>query len=175
MVTLPKRNLKNILFIYRVFLSFAVIALLSIFFPQILGNGKAGLLFFLHEESHLSYIFSLFLAKSLAIYLVIYSGAKGGKIAPSMMLGGACGLLLASFSNHFLGFDISPVLAIIIGASLFLGIINDMFLAAPLFLIEITGQSLTTLIPILVASLTAFLLQKYLQQRLLIIPKKVRS
>ena len=154
---LPKADAKSLWFIPKVLIAFSLIAGLSIFFPEILGNGKAGLLFFLHEEPHLSYISCLLVAKAVAIYLVFASGAKGGKIAPSMMLGSASSLLLASFSQHFFSLPLSPTLAIIIGASLFLGIINKMPLTAPLFLLEITGQSLTIIVPLAVASLGAYI------------------
>lgn len=74
-----------------------------------------------------------------------------------MMLGSASSLLLASFSQHFFSLPLSPTLAIIIGASLFLGIINKMPLTAPLFLLEITGQSLTIIVPLAVTSLGAYI------------------
>ncbi|WP_444811668.1 chloride channel protein [Streptococcus canis] len=160
---LPKPDAKSQWFIPKVFLAFSIIAGLSIFFPEILGNGKAGLLFFLHEEPHPSYISWLLVAKAVAIYLVFASGAKGGKIAPSMMLGGASSLLLASLSQHFFSLPLSTTLAIMIGAALFLGIVNKMPLVAPLFLVEITGQSLLTLIPLAIASLAAHIGYHYCQ------------
>lgn len=77
---LPKADAKSQWFIPKVLIAFSLIAGLSIFFPEILGNGKAGLLFFLHEEPHLSYISWLLVAKAVAISLVFASGAKGGKL-----------------------------------------------------------------------------------------------
>ncbi|SUO66058.1 chloride channel protein [Streptococcus pyogenes] len=150
---LPKADAKSQWFIPKVLIAFSLIAGLSIFFPEILGNGKAGLLFFLHEEPHLSYISWLLVAKAVAISLVFASGAKGGKIAPSMMLGGASGLLLAILSQYLIPLSLSNTLAIMVGATIFLGVINKIPLAAPVFLVEITGQSLLMIIPLALANL----------------------
>ncbi len=159
----PKAKPKSRWFILRVLGAFGFSACLSLYFPEILGNGKAGLLLLLHHDVSLSYTAFLLLSKAAAVYAVFASGAKGGKIAPSMMLGGASGLLLASLSNQ-LGYLTVPLpLAIVIGATLFLGIINQIPLTAPLFLIEITGQPLISLVPLAIVVLTSYLSQQLFQ------------
>ncbi|HEL0571460.1 TPA: chloride channel protein [Streptococcus equi subsp. zooepidemicus] len=159
----PKAKPKSRWFIPRVLGAFGFSACLSLYFPEILGNGKAGLLLLLHHDVSLSYTAFLLLSKAAAVYAVFASGAKGGKIAPSMMLGGASGLLLASLSNQLGYLSVPLPLAIVIGATLFLGIINQIPLTAPLFLIEITGQPLISLLPLAIVVLTSYLSQQLFQ------------
>lgn len=159
----PKAKPKSRWFIPRVLGAFGFSACLSLYFPEILGNGKAGLLLLLHHDVSLSYTAFLLLSKAAAVYAVFASGAKGGKIAPSMMLGGASGLLLASLSNQLGYLSVPLPLAIVIGATLFLGIINQIPLTAPFFLIEITGQPLISLVPLAIVVLTSYLSQQLFQ------------
>lgn len=166
----PKAKPKSRWFIPRVLGAFGFSACLSLYFPEILGNGKAGLLLLLHHDVSLSYTASLLLSKAAAVYAVFASGAKGGKIAPSMMLGGASGLLLASLSNQLGYLSVPLPLAIVIGATLFLGIINQIPLTAPFFLIEITGQPLISLVPLAIVVLTSYLSQQLFQT--ILSPKK---
>lgn len=161
---LPKPNPQKSSFVRNVFLAFVAAAVLSIYFPEIMGNGKAGLLFVFHQNNQFSYIALLLLAKAIAVYLVFASGAKGGKIAPSMMLGGASAFLIATVSNALFDLNLPIPLAIMVGSALFLGIVNSMPLTAPIFLVEITGQSLSTVIPIAIASLVAYLAPKIYRQ-----------
>lgn len=159
----PKAKPKSRWFIPRVLGAFGFSACLSLYFPEILGNGKAGLLLLLHHDVSLSYTAFLLLSKAAAVYAVFASGAKGGKIAPSMMLGGASGLLLASLSNQLGYLSVPLPLAIVIGATLFLGIINQIPLTAPFFLIEITEQPLISLVPLAIVVLTSYLSQQLFQ------------
>ncbi|HEL0239201.1 chloride channel protein [Streptococcus equi] len=159
----PKAKPKSRWFIPHILGAFGFSACLSLYFPEILGNGKAGLLLLLHHDVSLSYTAFLLLSKAAAVYAVFASGAKGGKIAPSMMLGGASGLLLASLSNQLGYLSVPLPLAIVIGATLFLGIINQIPLTAPLFLIEITGQPLISLVPLAIVVLTSYLSQQLFQ------------
>ncbi|QTZ58665.1 Voltage-gated ClC-type chloride channel ClcB [Streptococcus equi subsp. zooepidemicus] len=159
----PKAKPKSRWFIPHILGAFGFSACLSLYFPEILGNGKAGLLLLLHHGVSLSYTAFLLLSKAAAVYAVFASGAKGGKIAPSMMLGGASGLLLASLSNQLGYLSVPLPLAIVIGATLFLGIINQIPLTAPFFLIEITGQPLISLVPLAIVVLTSYLSQQLFQ------------
>ncbi|HEK9954264.1 TPA: chloride channel protein [Streptococcus equi subsp. zooepidemicus] len=159
----PKAKPKSRWFIPHILGAFGFSACLSLYFPEILGNGKAGLLLLLHHDVSLSYTAFLLLSKAAAVYAVFASGAKGGKIAPSMMLGGASGLLLASLSNQLGYLSVPLPLAIVIGATLFLGIINQIPLTAPFFLIEITGQPLISLVPLAIVVLTSYLSQQLFQ------------
>ncbi|WP_138068703.1 chloride channel protein [Streptococcus pseudoporcinus] len=155
----PKRDLTSPTYIYWVISSFVLVAILSIFFPHILGNGKAGLLYFLHAKYDFLYVSGLLSAKAVAVLVTFYAGAFGGRIAPSMMMGGGLGLLAAQAWNSYLP-NISIPFAIVIGADLFLAIINNIPVAAVFFLLEITDQPLWNALPIAIAILSALLCQK---------------
>ncbi|MGT2844084.1 chloride channel protein [Streptococcus hongkongensis] len=155
--SIPKRDPKSKSYLILVPLSFLIVASLSISFPHILGNGKAGLIYYFHQPFSASYSLPLFLAKALAVYLTFYAGAYGGRIAPSMMMGGALGLFTAQLANITFNSHVPIQYAILIGAALFLAMINNIPIAAILFLIEITGQPLLNSIPVCLGMTTAYL------------------
>ena len=65
-----------------------------------------------------------------------------------------------------------PIYAILIGAALFLAIINNIPIAAVLFLLEITGQPLINGIPVAMAMASAYLTIYFLKK---FAPKKSRK
>ncbi|MGT2932980.1 chloride channel protein [Streptococcus catagoni] len=164
LTSIPQRNLKSKKFFLFTLLAFSLVACLSIFYPHILGNGKAGLIYYLHDKFDLSYALGLLLAKGFAVYITFFAGAYGGRIAPSMMMGGGLALLLASFWNKTFHSQIPIQFAIIIGAAIFLAIINKIPLAATLFLIEISGQPLINALPVALAMTVAYLTQAILSK-----------
>nr|WP_306675830.1 chloride channel protein [Streptococcus didelphis] len=89
LLAIPKHQPASFKFIYSTIIAFVIAASISIFFPHILGNGKAGLLYYLHSDFQLSYVSLLLLAKALTVFIIFYAGAYGGRIAPSMMMGEA--------------------------------------------------------------------------------------
>lgn len=169
----PKRNPKAKNYLIFVPLSFILVAFLSLYFPEILGNGKAGLIYYFNQPFKAAYAFPLFLAKALAVYITFYAGAYGGRIAPSMMMGGALGLFGAQLTNSVLHSHIPIQFAILIGAALFLAIINNIPIAASLFLLEITGQPLINGIPVAMAMASAYLTLYFLKKFTIIKSRKV--
>nr|WP_306676049.1 chloride channel protein [Streptococcus didelphis] len=91
--------------------------------------------------------------------------------------GGGLGLLFSQLWNHTFQVKLPIQFAVIIGAALFLALINNIPLAASLFLIEITGQPLINILPIALAILIGFMTQKYLLRinKLLTIRKKQKK
>ncbi|XCY61971.1 chloride channel protein [Streptococcus iniae] len=146
----------------RALFAFLLVGVLSLYFPQILGNGKAGILFILHEKPSFIYALALFLAKAIAVWLVFFSGAYGGKIAPAMMLGGTAALYLQSYgiSAHYQLYHYH--LPLLLEQTVFLGLLNQMPLTAILFLPEITNQPFYNAIPIAIAVLSGLLVYKKL-------------
>lgn len=164
---IPKRSLNEKSFILRALFAFLLVGILSLYFPQILGNGKAGILFILHEKPSLTYALSLFLAKAIAVWLIFFSGAHGGKIAPAMMLGGTAAALFAALWNISSLPTVSIPFAVVIGAAVFLGLLNKMPLTAILFLPEITHQPFYNIIPVALAVLTGLWFYQKLAKNLL--------
>ncbi|XCY71073.1 chloride channel protein [Streptococcus iniae] len=131
-------------------------------FPSNLRKWKGWYPFILHEKPSFIYALALFLAKAIAVWLVFFSGAYGGKIAPAMMLGGTAAALFAVLWNISPLPVVSLPFAIVIGAAVFLGILNQMPLTAILFLPEITNQPFYNAIPIAIAVLSGLLVYKKL-------------
>ena len=102
-------------------LCFAAIGALSIPFPEILGNGKAGNELSFSHQLTVQAAFGLLAAKWLAVLLAVMAGAYGGRITPSMMLGGLTAFIGAWCWN--LVFPPIPLgLAAFIGAAVFFGL-----------------------------------------------------
>lgn len=143
-------------------LAFIFIGLLAIYFPAILGNGKAG-----NQLSFWGLIgwqdsLSLMLIKWLAILLALAAGAYGGLITPSMMLGSTFALT-SVFIWHAVGLPSLPLESTaLIGATAFLAISLNMPLTALVFCLELTRVSPAFLFPMAIATAGAYLTEYYL-------------
>ena len=102
---------------------FALIGIVSVWFPEILGNGKAG------------------------NQLTLAAGAYGGLITPSMMLGSTIAFAAAAAWNTFFP-AMSSESAAVIGAAAFLGVSLKMPLTAIVFILELTYAPAALLMPL---------------------------
>lgn len=158
-----KRDDKRILLMGMA--SFFIIALLAIYFPAILGNGKAGnqLSFWGLIGWHDSLI--LMLVKWFVILLALAAGAYGGLITPSMMLGSTFALT-SVFLWHYIGLPSIPLeSAALIGATAFLAISLNMPITALIFCLELTRVSPAFLFPMIIATTGAYLTMRYLNHK----------
>ncbi len=145
-------------------LAFTIIGALSMWHPEILGNGKAGNQLSFTNAIDWQYGLSLFAAKWLAVILATAAGAYGGHITPSMMLGGMIGLTFAAIWNGI--FLVIPVgMAAFIGATVYLGLAQEMPITAAIFLIEMSRFSPAYLFPICICFATAMPIFIYLQEK----------
>uniref|UniRef100_UPI0018C45B8C chloride channel protein n=1 Tax=Pectinatus frisingensis TaxID=865 RepID=UPI0018C45B8C len=145
-------------------LAFTIIGTLSMWHPEILGNGKAGNQLSFTNAIDWQYGLSLFAAKWLAVILATAAGAYGGHITPSMMLGGMIGLTFAAIWNGI--FLVIPVgMAAFIGATVYLGLAQEMPIMAAIFLIEMSRFSPAYLFPICICFATAMPIFIYLQEK----------
>ena len=146
--------------------AFAMIGVISIWLPEILGNGKAGNELSFADAITWRYALALLMGKWLALLLATRGGAYGGMITPSMMLGSMLALIIASIWNIFLP-EISVVAACIVGATVFLAVQQKMPITAMVFVLEITDVTPQIIMPIMLALLTALPCHKFLQQVLI--------
>lgn len=140
-------------------LAFTVIGIMSMWYPEILGNGKAGNQLSFTYSIDWQYGLSLFGAKWLAVILAILAGAYGGRITPSMMLGGMLGLTSAILWNSVFPM-IQPEVAAFVGAAVFLGLAQKMPITAAILLLEMSRFSPAYLFPVCIcmaASLPVYL------------------
>ncbi|WP_323122827.1 chloride channel protein [Burkholderia alba] len=131
-------------------LNFAIIGLLAIRFPQLLGNGKgpAELSF----ESHLGIgLAAVLLVLKVAITAgSLRAGAEGGLLTPGLANGALLALVLGGLWNLAWP-GTSPGAFAIVGASAFLAASMQMPLTAVVLLLEFTRVNHDFLIPILLA------------------------
>ena len=144
--------------------AFVIIGLLSIYFPAILGNGKAGNQMTFGLMLNGSGSLSLMVVKWIAVLLALAAGAYGGVITPSMMLGSTFALACALGWNHILP-TLSPETAAFIGASAFLGVSTKMPVTAMIFILELSRSSVELLLPLGVCMTGAVMLGYWLEAR----------
>ena len=139
-------------------LGMGVLGLVSIWFPQILGNGKdISQLAFVDQVPAMSLMFLLVL-KPAATLLCMRSGVPGGLFTPSL----AVGALLGGVLGHAWSFvypGVSPGLCAFLGAGAMLAGTTQGPLSTVVLLMELTGGDRSFILPLLLtvgaASLTA--------------------
>ena len=145
-------------------LAFTAIGFMAMWCPEILGNGKAGNQLSFTYSINWQYGVALFGTKWLAVILAITAGAHGGRITPSMMLGGMLGLILAIAWNEFFPI-VAPGMAAFVCAATYLGLAQRMPLTAVIFLLEMSRFSPEYLYPICVCLATSLPVFMYLQEK----------
>ena len=161
---LPKFDRKSPKMAVVAIIVFAFIGLMAVYFPEILGNGKAGNELTFTDSINWTYAAGLFATKWLAVLAALTAGAYGGRITPSMMLGSTSALVLAALWS----ICVSPVslsLAAFVGAVVFLGLAQKMPLTACVFMLEISRFSTELFYPMALAMGTALITQRFLQEK----------
>lgn len=127
-------------------LLFALIGAVSVWFPEILGNGKAGNQLTFGGLTDGGYSLELAAAKWLVVLMALAAGAYGGLITPSMMLGSTVAFSAASAWNLFLP-SMPSESAALVGAAVFLGVSLKMPLTALVFVVELAYAPAALLMP----------------------------
>lgn len=161
---LPKFDRKSPRMILLAVGAFALVGIASMWYPEILGNGKPGNQLTFADLTGWQYAIGLFVTKWGAVLLAMLAGAYGGRITPSMMLGSTMALVLA----HFWSVLVVPVpegAAAFVGAAVFLGLGQKMPLTAGVFLLELSRFSPAYLFPICLCMGTAAVVLMWLRER----------
>lgn len=137
---------------------------LSIWFPQLLGNGKdVTQLAFLGRVAP-GLLFALLLLKPLAILLCLGSGVPGGLFTPSLtvgaMLGGGLGWLWS-----FVWPGVPPGLCALVGGATVLAATTQGPVSSVVLLMEMTGHDRSFILPMLLAVGTATLISRTIEPR----------
>ena len=156
----PRTSKRIVLIAMIVFL---LIGGISIYQPEILGNGKPGNQLTFGEMITWNESVQLFALKWIVVLLALAAGAYGGLITPSMMLGSTLAYALAVGWNLFFP-SISLEAVAIIGACAFLGISLKMPLTSVAFLLELTRSSAEMLMPLSIVMATAVIADKLYQR-----------
>jgi len=141
--------------------AFAVLGAVGLGYPQLFGNGKNMAHDVFLGGGGVGWLLALFILKPLVTALCLGSGASGGLFTPVMstgaVLGGALGLL---WSYAWPG---SPVGAYaMIGAAAMIGASMQAPLAALALVLELTHSGFQLMVPMMVATVTATAITRYL-------------
>jgi len=141
--------------------AFAVLGAVGLGYPQLFGNGKNMAHDVFLGGGGVGLLLTLFILKPLVTALCLGSGASGGLFTPVMstgaVLGGALGLL---WSYAWPG---SPVGAYaMIGAAAMIGASMQAPLAALALVLELTHSGFQLMVPMMVATVTATAITRYL-------------
>lgn len=136
--------------------AFIVVGLMSIPLPWVLGNGRLAASQVLLQHPLLLIAIGLFIAKAIAVYITLRSGAVGGVLTPGFALGALAGFIIGTIIHPLM-----PTLPLsdfaLLGSASFL----STSMAAPLFAvivtIEFTGQTSSAYLALFLAAATAYL------------------
>lgn len=145
--------------------AFTLIGVMAMYFPEILGNGKAGNELTFTNDITWTYALGLFGAKWVAVLLALAAGAYGGRITPSMMLGSTLAIVFGTIWSIAVA-PISLGMAAFIGAVAFLGLAQKMPMTSCVFMLELSRFSVEMLFPIALTMGTALMVDQIIQSKL---------
>ncbi|AIZ17280.1 chloride transporter%2C ClC family [Neisseria meningitidis] len=126
---------------------FALIGAIAVWFPEILGNGKAGNQLTFGGLTDWQHSLELTAVKWLVVLMALAAGAYGGLITPSMMLGSTISFAAAAAWNSVFP-EMPSESAAVVGAAVFLGVSLNMPLTAAVFILELTYAPAALLMPL---------------------------
>jgi CIC family chloride channel protein len=145
-------------------LALGLLGVVSIEFPQLLGNGKdITQLAFTNQVTPLLLLILLFL-KPAATAMCLGSGVPGGLFTPSLALGA----LLGGVLGHVWGWiwpGVPPGLFAVVGAAAVLAATTHGPISAVLLTMELTGRDRSFILPLLLAVVTATVVARTLDPR----------
>jgi H+/Cl- antiporter ClcA len=145
-------------------LGLGLLGVVSIWFPQVLGNGKdISQLAFTNQVAP-ALLLILLLLKPAAIVLCVRSGAPGGLFTPSLTVGALLGALLGH-AWSWLWPGVPPGLFAVLGAAAVLAATTQGPLSTVVLLMELTGQDRSFIVPLLLAVATATLVARSIEPR----------
>ena len=143
----------------------AVIGLMSIVFPELLGNGQdVAQLLFLHPLAPLALV-PLVVLRPLAAVACAASGAPGGLFTPSLTLGALIGSALGGLwlAIHPAGGAIG--LYALLGAGAMLAATTQGPISSLVLMMELTGQARAFALPMLIAIVVATATARLIEAR----------
>ena len=141
-----------------------VVGVVSIWFPQLLGNGKdVSQLAFVGQVAP-SLLLILLVLKPAATVLCVRCGAPGGLFTPSLTVGALFGALLGhAWSWMWPG--VPPGLFALLGAAAVLAATTQGPISTVVLMMELTGRDRSFIVPLLLAVATATLVARTIEPR----------
>jgi H+/Cl- antiporter ClcA len=142
----------------------SLLGIVSIWFPQVLGNGKdISQLAFTSQVAPLL-LLAMLVLKPAAIVLCTRSGAPGGLFTPSLTVGAMLGGILG-YAWSWVWPGVPPGLFAIIGAGAILAATTQGPISTVVLMMELTGQYRSFVLPLLLAVGTATLIARTIEAR----------
>ena len=145
-------------------LALGLLGLVSIPFPQLLGNGKDIAQLAFANQIPFVLLLALLVLKPAATVLCLGSGVPGGLFTPSLALGALLGAVVGQ-ACAFVWPDVQPALVAIVGAGAVLAATTQGPISAVVLMMELTGQDRSFIAPLLLAVVTATLVSRLIEPR----------
>ena len=146
------------------FLGLGLLGVVSIWFPQLLGNGKdiSQLAFTNHVAPAL--LLMLLVLKPAATVLCMRTGAPGGLFTPSLTVGASLGAVLGH-AWSWLWPGVPPGLFAVLGAAAVLAATTQGPISTVILMMELTGRDRSFILPLLLVVATAALVARTIEPR----------
>jgi len=141
-----------------------LLGVVSIWFPQLLGNGRDISQIAFTGEVAPGLLLILLVLKPLATILCVGSGAPGGLFTPSLTVGALLGGLLGH-AWSWLWPGVPPGLFAVLGAGAVLAATTQGPISTVVLMMELTGRDRSFIVPLLLAVGTATLVARTIELR----------
>ena len=145
-------------------LALGLLGLVSIPFPQLLGNGKDIAQLAFSDQLPFVLLLVLLILKPAATMLCLGSGVPGGLFTPSLALGALLGAVLDHACSFFWP-DVQPALVAVVGPGAVLAATTQGPISAVVLMMELTGQDRSFIAPLLFAVVIATLVSRVIEPR----------
>ncbi len=145
-------------------LALGALGLVSIRFPQLLGNGKDIIELVFTDDISFALLLALLVLKPAATAWCLGSGAPGGLFTPSLALGALLGGALGHAWSWFVPGTPAGVFAVV-GAAAVLAATTQGPISAVVLMMELTGRDRSFILPLLLAVATATLVSRTIEPR----------
>ena len=145
-------------------LGLGLLGAVSIWFPQLLGNGRDISQLAFTNQVGPALLLALVVLKPAATVLCVRSGAPGGLFTPSLTLGALLGAVLGQGWSWFWP-GVSPGLFALLGAAPVLAATTQGPISTVVLVMELTGRDRSFILPLLLAVATASIVARTIEPR----------
>lgn len=144
-------------------LAFALLAALSLYYPQLPGNGKGPMQMAINDELNYQHAAILLGLKLIVILAVLRGGAEGGLLTPGLTIGGLFSLILCMVWQFAFPRGDAMSFALVGGAA-FLAASLQMPLTAVVLVMEFTQMMHSYFVPTLLCAAGSFMTCRVLEK-----------